>query len=30
LTVLILNLSIFLFQNAISVWLINLIFSWYF
>lgn len=30
LSVLILNLFIFLFQNAISVWIINFIFSWYF
>lgn len=28
--VLILNFFIFLFQNALSVWIINLIFSWYF
>lgn len=28
--IVILNIFIFLFQNAISIWLINLIFSWYF
>jgi NADH:ubiquinone oxidoreductase subunit 2 (subunit N) len=30
LSVFILNVFIILFQNAVSVWLINLIFSWYF
>lgn len=30
LSVLFLNLFVFLFQNAVSVWIINLIFSWYF
>lgn len=29
-SILVLNVFIMLFQNAISVWLINLIFSWYF
>lgn len=30
LSVLVLNVFIIIFQNAVSVWLINLIFSWYF
>jgi NADH:ubiquinone oxidoreductase subunit 2 (subunit N) len=29
-SILILNIFIMVFQNAVSVWLINLIFSWYF
>jgi NADH-quinone oxidoreductase subunit N len=28
--IVILNIFIFMFQNAVSIWLINLIFSWYF
>lgn len=28
--IVILNIFVFVFQNAVSVWLINLIFSWYF
>lgn len=30
LSVFVLNIFIILFQNAVSIWLINLIFSWYF
>lgn len=30
LSILVLNTFLIIFQNAISVWLVNLIFSWYF